>query len=282
MQRDFWVDNFVLNTYSSGFGNGKLDSFFTLNYLNHPLDQFEISYICFYWDGYLLPVGMATLSNFTLILLSNICLIRILYGAIVDNSPTLDIYQYFSQMIYNLIKSIMKSNTSLRRSQYFSVLLFLFLFIFVSNMVGLIPYSFTLTSSFVVTFFLALTHFNGINIIGIFQTKWKTWSILLPSGVPLLIMPFLTLIEIVSYVSKVFSLSIRLFANMMAGHALLKILIGFAWVLLYKGYLFSILGILPWIVVTIICFLELLIAFLQAYVFTILVTIYINDILNWH
>jgi ATP synthase subunit 6 len=112
-------------------------------------------------------------------------------------------------------------------------------------MVGLIPYSFTVTSSFVITFFLALSHFTGINIIGFFKTQWETANLLLPSGVPLAIAPFLILIELVSYVAKVFSLSIRLFANMMSGHALLKILIGFSWGLLATGSVYMILAILP-------------------------------------
>lgn len=251
-------------------------------YFQHPLDQFEIYSLCFYWEGNLLPLNEAILTNFTLILIFNIFLIRCLYGAIFDRNSILSIYHNLINVIYVLTKSIMKSNTSLQRSQYFSILLFLFLFLFISNIVGLIPYSFTITSSFIVAFFLALAHFSGINIIGIFQTKWRTWSILLPGGVPLLIVPFLTIIEIISYIAKVFSLSIRLFANMMAGHALLKILIGFSWILLCKSYYYAFISLLPWTIVTVIFFLETLIAFLQAYVFTILVTIYINDVLNGH
>jgi ATP synthase subunit 6 len=106
--------------------------------------------------------------------------------------------------------------------------------------------------------------------------------LILPSGVPLGIAPFLIIIEIVSYFAKVFSLSIRLFANMMSGHALLKILIGFSWTLLGTISYYTIIALFPWILVTVIMFLEALIAFLQAYVFTILVTIYINDVLTDH
>ena len=248
----------------------------------HPLDQFEIANLFLYWQGTFAPLSMVVLTTFTVFLLLNVSLIRFLYIFVADRSATINVWVCFIREIYNLVKSILKSNTSLKRSQYFSALLFLFTFILISNIVGLIPYSFTVTSAFVVTFFLALAHFCGINIIGIFQTKWKTWSILLPSGVPLMIVPFLTLIEIVSYVAKVFSLSIRLFANMMAGHALLKILISFSWVLLCAGSMYVFVAVMPWLIVTAILFLEALIAFLQAYVFTILVTIYINDVLNEH
>lgn len=247
------------------------------SYLTHPLDQFEIFALWFYWSGMGLPIGLTIITNLTLILWLNVFLIRILFSAIYDRGH-LNTWQFILGEIYNLVKSIVVSNTALKRQQYFTILFFLFIFILISNIVGLIPYSFTTTSSFVITFFLALSHFTGINIIGFVRTKWETANILLPSGVPLAIAPFLILIELVSYIAKVFSLSIRLFANMMSGHALLKILIGFSWGLLTTGSVYIILAILPWILVTVILFLEGLIAFLQAYVFTILVTIYINDI----
>lgn len=244
---------------------------------NHPLDQFEIFTLWFYWSGIGLPVGLTIITNLTIILWFNVFLIRVLFSVLYDKGK-LNTWQLVLIEIYNLVKSIVVSNTSLKRQQYFTILFFLFIFILVSNIVGLIPYSFTTTSSFVITFFLALSHFTGINIIGFFKTKWETFNLLLPSGVPLAIAPFLVLIELVSYIAKVFSLSIRLFANMMSGHALLKILIGFSWGLLTTSSVYILLAILPWILVTVIIFLEALIAFLQAYVFTILVAIYINDI----
>jgi len=246
-------------------------------FYTHPLDQFELILLWYYWTGLNLPVGLALLSNLTIILTFNIFIMRILLSVVYDKG-IFNTWQLILLEIYNLVKSILTSNTTLKRPQYFTILFFLFLFILISNIIGLIPYSFTVTSSFVITFFLALSHFTGINIIGFFKTQWETVNLLLPSGVPLAIAPFLVLIELVSYVAKVFSLSIRLFANMMSGHALLKILIGFSWGLLATGSVYMILSILPWILVTVILFLEALIAFLQAYVFTILVAIYINDV----
>jgi len=135
---------------------------------------------------------------------------------------------YLVRGFYLITTSILKSNTSLLRNEYFSIMFFLFTIILLCNSFGLLPYTFTLTSSFIVTFFLAATHYIAINIIGAFHKKWKFVNIFLPSGVPLIIGPFLVLVEFVSYIAKVLSLSIRLFANMMSGHALLKILIGFA------------------------------------------------------
>lgn len=185
--------------------------------------------------------------------------------------------------LYSIVKGIIKSNTALKRKEYFSIMFFLFSFILLSNLFGLVPYTFTITSSFVVTFFLAATHFIAINIIGIFKQGWTFFNLFLPSGVPIFISPFLVIIELISYIAKVFSLSIRLFANMMSGHALLKILIGFSWSMLTSGsVLFYGLAILPWLIVTTIMFLELLIAFLQAYVFVVLIAIYINDVTSEH
>lgn len=250
----------------------------------HPLDQFEIIVLFFYWSGVVMPVGPAILTNLTVFLFLNVMFFRFLLG-FVYNRGTFNTWEFLLIESYALVKSIVKSNTSLKRNQYFSIFFFLFCYILLANIIGLIPYSFTVTSSFVVTFFIALSHFIGINIISIFKTKWEITQLFLPSGVPLVIAPFLILIEIVSYFAKVFSLSIRLFANMMSGHALLKILIGFAWDILMAGAVFNILNLffsLPWILVTIILFLEALIAFLQAYVFTVLITIYVNDALAEH
>jgi F-type H+-transporting ATPase subunit a len=195
--------------------------------LNHPLDQFEIVALYPYGSYFSLPVSFSVISNLTIILLCNVFLIRMLFSAGYEYS-NFNALELFLLQVYYLVKSVIKSNTSLKRYQYFTILFFLFVFILVSNLVGLIPYSFTSTSSFVITFFLAASYFVATNTIGIVVSKWKILDILLPSGVPLLIIPFLIIIEIVSYIAKVFSLSIRLFANMMSGHALLKILIGFS------------------------------------------------------
>jgi ATP synthase subunit 6 len=181
-----------------------------------------------------------------------------------------------------LVKTIAKENLHLRRHQYFLMLFYLFVTIFLSNLVGLIPYSFTPTSSFMMTFFLALGHFIGINFIAVTQTRWETVNFFLPSGIPTIGAPFLVLIEFISYVARVFSLSTRLFANMMSGHALLKILASFSWSFLKTAKPISVLAVIPWITVTAITTLEFLVAFLQAYVFTILITIYTSDVLSSH
>ena len=191
-------------------------------------------------------------------------------------------YDFALRSTYVLVCSIVRENLYIAKQQYFSVIFYLFFTLLLANLVGMVPYSFTITSSFIVTFFIAMMHFIAINHLASVKHKWHVADLFLPAGAPLAIAPFLIFIEAVSYIARVFSLSIRLFANMLSGHALLKILIGFSWALLNSGTIMVVLAVFPWVIVTAIMFLELLIAFLQAYVFTILITLYINDVLNMH
>lgn len=238
-----------------------------------PLEQFDVLSLS-------LPLIGGGLTNLSLLLGLNVALMAAWFASysiqITSN------YDFALRSLYQLVCSMVKENLYIRKQQYFSVLFYLFFTVLVANLVGMIPYSFTITSSFVVTFFLAMMHFVAINHLAVVKHQWHVADLFLPSGAPLMIAPFLIFIEAVSYVARVFSLSIRLFANMMSGHALLKILIGFSWALLSSGTVMVLLAAFPWIIVTAIMFLELLIAFLQAYVFTILVTLYINDVLNMH
>jgi ATP synthase subunit 6 len=247
----------------------------------HPLDQFDIVAM----KNTIARVGLPQI----IFIISTITMYGIILSIIIRNSLQFDnytakgnAYKKAILIMYIVVRNIIKNNLSLKRYAYFTILFFLFIFIFTSNMLGLIPYSFTLTSSFVITFYLASSHFIGINIIGTFHSQWKIFKIFLASGVPLVIVPFLTIIEVVSYIAKVFSLSIRLFANMMSGHALLKILMGFAWNLLIAGGGYTILAVLPWVVVTLIFYLEATIAYLQAYVFAVLIIIYLSDTVTAH
>jgi ATP synthase subunit 6 len=146
----------------------------------------------------------------------------------------------------------------------------------------MVPYSFTVTSHCVVTVFLAAFFFIAINIVGARKHGIQMFSLFLPSGAPLLLAPLLVVIEAVSYSFRVVSLALRLFANMMSGHCLLKILAGFAWTMFASGGFLSLAHLLPLLVIFAIVGLELAIAFLQAYVFTVLLCIYLNDALNLH
>jgi F-type H+-transporting ATPase subunit a len=157
---------------------------------------------------------------------------------------------------------------------YFPFVFSLFMFVLFCNMLGMLPYSFTVTSHIIVTFALAAVIFVGVTIIGFINHGAGYFKLFIPSGVPLFLLPLIVIIEIISYLSRPVSLSVRLFANMMAGHTMLKVFGGFVISLGILG------GLLPLSFTVALTGLEVLIAFLQAYVFAILTCIYLNDALN--
>jgi F-type H+-transporting ATPase subunit a len=130
----------------------------------------------------------------------------------------------FRDKTFRFIASLVKENLNIKVVIFFPVIYLTFLFIVLANFIGMLPYSFTVTSSAAVTFFFSITFFVGISLVGYNTHKDAFFQILLPAGVPLAIAPFLILVESVSYFARVFSLAIRLFANMLSGHGLLKIL----------------------------------------------------------
>ena len=143
-------------------------------------------------------------------------------------------------------------------------------------MIGMIPYSFTVTSHIIVTFALAIFIFIGVTIIGFVKHGFGYVKLFVPSGVPVVLLPIIVVIEVISYLSRPVSLSVRLFANMMAGHTMMKVFGGFVISLGLVG------GWLPLGFSVALTGLEILVAFLQAYVFAILTCIYLNDALNLH
>ena len=151
-----------------------------------------------------------------------------------------------------------------------------------SNLIGLIPYSFTITSHLIVTFALALMVFVGVNIICVKEHGLHMVSLFLPPGTSLGLALLLVPIEFVSYMFKPISLGVRLFANMMAGHTLLKVIAGFAWSMMASGGFLFVAHLLPLFVLVLLVGLELGVAMIQAYVFTILTCIYLNDAINLH
>ena len=159
---------------------------------------------------------------------------------------------------------------------YFAFIFSLFMFVLFCNMFGMIPYAFTVTSHIIVTFMLASFIFIVVTIIGFIKHGGGYLKLFVPSGVPIVLLPLIVVIEIISYLSRPVSLSVRLFANMMAGHTMMKV---------FGGFVIS-LGIVDgWLQLSFsvaLTGLEILVAFLQAYVFAILTCIYLNDALNLH
>ena len=182
--------------------------------------------------------------------------------------------QLLTELSYTLVSKMISDTAGSKAKPYFPFIFSLFMFVLFCNMIGMLPYSFTVTSHIIVTFALAAVIFVGVTIIGFVNHGVGYLKLFIPSGVPLFLLPLIVIIEIISYLSRPVSLSVRLFANMMAGHTMLKVFGGFVISLGIIG------GWLPLSFTVALTGLEILIAFLQAYVFAILTCIYLNDALN--
>ena len=184
--------------------------------------------------------------------------------------------QSISEMLFEFVENLLIENTGNAGRPYFSFIFTLFLLILFGNLLGMLPYSYTFTSQIIITFFMAIIIFISVTVIGIFRHGFGFLSLFLPSGTPLVLQPLLFVIELISYCIRPISLSVRLFANMMAGHTMMKVFGGFVVSLGIVG------GWLPLSFSVALTGLEILVAFLQAYVFAILTCIYLNDALNLH
>ena len=185
-------------------------------------------------------------------------------------------FQLLSEILYNFISKMISDTAGKKAKPYFPFIFSLFIFVLFCNMVGMLPYSFTVTSHIIVTLAFAMFIFIGVTILGFVIHGFKYLKIFVPSGVPVVLLPIIMIIEIISYLSRPVSLSVRLFANMMAGHTMLKV---------FGGFVISLGLVAGWLPLTFsvaLTGLEILVAFLQAYVFAILTCIYLNDALNLH
>lgn len=184
--------------------------------------------------------------------------------------------QSVAELSYEFVANMVRENVGTAGQAYFPFIFTLFMFVLASNMLGMVPYSFTVTSHIIVTFALAIIVFLGVTVIGFIRHGAGFLKFFVPSGVPVALLPLLVVIEVISYLTRPVSLSVRLFANMMAGHTMLKVFAGFVIGLGVIG------GWAPLAFMVAFTGLELLVAFLQAYVFAILTCIYLNDALHMH
>jgi F-type H+-transporting ATPase subunit a len=184
--------------------------------------------------------------------------------------------QVFGENMYQFVASMIRDNVGTQGHQFFPLIFTLFMIVLMGNMLGMIPYSFTYTSHIAVPMGLALSIFIMVTILGFVRHGLHFFSLFSPAGVPLALKPLIIPIEILSYLIRPITLSVRLFANMMAGHLMLKVFAGFS-VAMGVG-----LGILPMFFNVALIGFEFLIAFLQAYVFTILSCIYLKDAIDLH
>ena len=216
-------------------------------------------------------------SNISIMLTLTVILILLLFTS-VKLIPSK--WGIIMELVYNNMRSLVFDNLGSKGQKFFPFILCIFLFISVLNILGLFPYVFTITAHIVVTFGMSLSIMIGVTLLGFLTFRVEYFSILVPGGVPLVLAPFLVVIETLSYMIRAISLGARLAANISAGHLLSAILLGFAFNLLLNG--FYIIGLFPVLIMVFITLLEMMVAIIQAYVFSLLTTIYLSDTIALH
>jgi F-type H+-transporting ATPase subunit a len=241
-----------------------------------PIHQFEIHRLIpikiFGWD--------ASFTNASLFMLLAVVLIA---GFFVVSMQTRSLVpsrlQSLAEISYEFVANMLRESVGHSGMKYFPFVFTIFIFVFTANTLGLIPGFFTVTSHIVVTAALAGLVFVTVLIVGFARHGLKFLKLFVPQGVPILILPLVVLIEVISFLSRPVSHSVRLFANMLAGHITLKVFGGFVVMLLGAGT-YAALAPLPLVMAIALTALEVLVAFLQAYVFTMLTCMYLNDALH--
>jgi len=190
--------------------------------------------------------------------------------------------QGFAEMVYEFIAGLIRDNTGPEGMKYFPLIFSLFLFVFMGNFLGMMPFAFTFTSHIIVTLALALMVITTVIIVGISRHGFKFFTLFCPAGVPWMVLPILVPVEIISFLARPFSLAMRLFLNMMAGHMVLKIFAGFCIMLVGLGGVLSATSIIPFAVKFAVTGFEFFVALLQAYIFTIFSCIYLRDAIYLH
>ncbi|OYR18826.1 ATP synthase F0, A subunit [Brucella thiophenivorans] len=189
-------------------------------------------------------------------------------------------WQSSAEMLYEFISGTIRENAGEHGMKFFPLVFSLFMFILVANLIGMFPYAFTVTSQLIVTFALAMLVFLTVTIYGLVRHGFKFFRLFMPAGVPAVLAPIIVPIELMSYISRPISHSVRLFAVMLAGHITLKVFAGFVIELGSLGTLGLMSAILPLAMTVALTALELLMAIIQAYVFTMLSCMYLNDALH--
>lgn len=251
--------------------------------ISTPLEQFEIRDLLSINAPILgnLHISLTNIGLYLTIgtfLIMSLNLLATNYNKIVSNSWSIS-----QESLYATIHSIVVNQINEKKGQiYFPFIYTLFIFILLNNLIGMVPYSFASTSHFILTFSLSFTVVLGATILGFQKHGLEFFSLLVPAGCPLGLLPLLVLIEFISYLSRNVSLGLRLAANILSGHMLLNILAGFTYNIMTSGFIFFFLGLVPLAFIIAFSGLELAIAFIQAQVFVVLSSSYIKDGLDLH
>jgi F-type H+-transporting ATPase subunit a len=240
-----------------------------------PIHQFEISkYFVFARFGRV-ELAFTEAALFMLLAVALIALLMI--GATRQRALIPGRLQAIAEMSYEFVASMLQAAAGPDAMEFFPMVFSLFMFVLLCNMIALIPYSFAVTAQIIVTASLALTVFLTVIIYGVWKNGLHFFGLFVPKGAPLLVMPLLVPIEVLSFFTRPVSHSLRLFANILAGHIALKVFAGFVTMLIAFGFFGWLGALLPFAMTVALFALELLVAFLQAYVFAILTCIYLKD-----
>jgi F-type H+-transporting ATPase subunit a len=243
-----------------------------------PIEQFNIEKI--FTIGHIGNHEIA-FTNSSAYMFGSVALISLLMiGGVAGRQLVPGRFQSMAELSYEFVASTVRNSAGAEGMKFFPLVFSLFMFIGVSNMIGIIPYTFTVSSHIIVTVALALLVFLTVLVYGFYKNGLKFFKLFVPSGVPIVILPLVVAIEVISFLSRPVSHSVRLFANMLAGHITLKVFASFVTMLGAFGAIGWLGAILPLALTVALTALELLVAFLQAYVFTILTCIYINDAIH--
>ena len=248
-----------------------------------PLDQFEIRDLIsldapIIADIHLSVTNIALYLTIAALITLALNILAVNYNKVIGNSWSLS-----QESIYATIHSIVQNQINTKKGQvYFPLIFTLFTFILLNNLLGMVPYSFASTSHFILTFSISFTVVLAATILGFKEHGLKFFSLFVPAGCPLALLPLLVLIEFISYLARNVSLGLRLAANILSGHMLLNILSGFAYNIMTSGFIFFFVGLVPLAFIIAFSGLELGIAFIQAQVFVVLSCSYIKDGLDLH
>jgi len=254
----------------------------TTHFISSPLEQFEVTNLI----GINAPIlGFFNLTLTNLALYSIVLLLLTLGLHFVSSNNKKLVPSKWSialESSFASVNTMVRDQIGTANEVYLPFIYSLFFFIIIANLTGNVPYNYTITTSIVVSLGLSLTIFIGVTILALSIHKVRFFSFFIPSGTPLALVPLLVLIELISYLARAVSLGVRLFANIMAGHTLMKILSTFLFQMFSSSILVAVLTVVPFALFTAIIGLEIGVSFIQAYVFSILVCSYLKDAIDLH
>jgi len=244
----------------------------------NPIHQFEITNL--FTVGKIGGVEIAFTSSAVFMLIAVAVITLLMIGATSPRAVVPGRLQALAEMSYEFVADTLRSTAGAEGMKFFPLVFSIFMFILTVNLIGWFPYSFTVTSHIIVTAAFAALVFLTVVIAGFMKHGLRFLKLFVPSGIPIIILPLVTFIEILSFISRPVSHSVRLFANMLAGHISLQVFAGFVVMLAGFGALGWFGAVIPLALTVALVALELLVAVLQAYVFTILTCIYLNDAIH--